>query len=415
MTQDKIGLVLSGGGARGAYEAGVMAGIVEALALRPRDRAPFQIFAGTSVGAINSTYLASKADRGDLGVDELLRLWTDLRIERHLRIDLLGVLGIDRSGPLRRIMGRGEPTRFGHYFLDPRPLERLVADAVPWNRLHHNVSSGTVHALIIAALHISSGRTTMFIEKAPEAEFRATRDPRRVARYERIAADHILGSAAIPLLFPARRIGNGYYADGGLRFNTPISPAIRAGSDKLVIVSVMHRPYGIASPVGESDAEAQYPHPAFLLGKLMNALILDPVAYDLYVLERFNKLLEVMEAGLGLDGQNALATVLEETRGAGYRQIQALVFNPSRDIGQLAGQHLIDRKHRFGLDRLEDWLLGRGAANNGGAWEADLASYLLFDGSFAQKLIKLGLEDALARKDEIRAFFGDTRSNVRAA
>jgi NTE family protein len=402
MSTDRVGLVLSGGGARGAYEAGVIAGLMEVLGLRPRDTSPFQIFAGTSVGAINSTYLASRADRGDCGVDDLVRLWCDLRIERHLRIDLLGILGVDRSSPMRKLLRRGEPTRFGHFLLDPRPLEHLVESAVPWDRLHRNVDSGLVHALVVAALHISSGRTTMFAELAPTAEFRMTRDPRRVAQHGRITADHVLGSAAIPLLFPARRIGDGFYADGGLRFNTPISPAIRTGSDRLVVVSVMHRP---SEGEREPDATLQYPHPAFLLGKLMNALLLDPVAYDLYVLERFNKLIGVIEDGLQSEGQAAMDSVLEETRGAGYRKIDALVFQPSRDIGRMAGQHLLERKRTFGLDRLEDWLLGRGASADGD-WEADLASYLLFDGSFATKLLALGMEDARRRADAIKRFWG---------
>lgn len=395
---------MSGGGARGAYEAGVLAGLVDSLGLRARDTSPFSIFAGTSVGAINAAYAASKNDRGDLGVDELLRLWTDLKLSRHLRLDLLGVLGLDRSEPLRRILGRGEPTRFGHFFLDPRPLERLVEENVPWARLHHNVDRGIVHALVIAALHISSGRTTLFTELSPGAEFRPTRDPRRVAIEGRVGPDHVLGSSAIPLLFPARRIGEGYYADGGLRFNTPISPAIRAGAQRLVIISLMHRPYGSAEL--EPDLTAQYPHPAFLIGKLMNALLLDPVAYDLYVLERFNRLITVIEEGLGRESQTAFDRVLEETRGAGYRRIDALVFHPSRDIGRLAGQHLAARPKRLGLDRMEEWLLGRGASGNGGEWEADLASYLLFDGEFARTLITLGMDDAHRRRDDIRRFFG---------
>ena len=402
----RTGLVLSGGGARGAYEAGILSGIIEVLGLLPKDKAPFEIFAGTSVGAINATYAAAHAHRGDLNVRELTRLWTGLRIDRHLRIDVMGFLGIQKPKmPFFKARQSQPKARFGHYFLDPRQLERLVLSGVPWGALRDNVKNDRVHALIVAALHIGSGRTTMFAELAPGAEFHPSRDPRRVARMERITGDHVLASAAIPMVFPARRVGESYYCDGGIRFNTPMAPAIRAGATRLVVVSLLRQPP--ESQIMELEAEhepEQFPHPAFIIGKILNALLLDPVAYDLYVLDRFNKLLEVLAETHTTEEMDRLNDHLVETRGRSYRQIDCLAFHPSGDIGQLAAKHLIETGQGGAFEKLRYWLLGW-AGGDDRTWEADLASYILFDGRFAEKLIEMGKQDALARADEISAFF----------
>ncbi len=389
---EKIGLVLSGGGTRGAYEVGVVSGIIEVLGLLPRDRSPFSVFAGTSIGAINTTWMAAHAHRGDLGVRELARQWRGLTLKTHLRLDIGGFLGLHLADAARA------EARFGHYLLDPTPLEKLVSQRIPWESLHDNVRRGVVKALVIAALHIGSGRTTMFSELTSSASRELSRDPRRKAHIGPITADHVLASAAIPMLFPARRIGSSYYCDGGLRHNTPISPAIRVGADRLVVVSLMH---DSAEEHAEEDA---FPHPAFLMGKMLNALLLDPVVHDLHVLDRFNRLLVQLEESLDRDALAEVKRLLLKTRGTPYRVIPTLVFSPSQDIGAMAGEHLRALLPRCGLAPLRRWLLGDRPEQDG-PWESDLASYLLFEGRFADRLIALGLADALARAEEIRAFF----------
>ncbi len=403
----RTGIVLSGGGARGAYEAGVMAGLVEALGLLPRDAAPFSVFAGTSVGAINTAFMAAHAHRGDMNVLELCRLWEGLQIDRHLRPDVFGFLGLETPRiPFLKRKRRGPKLRFGHYFLNPDQLEEVVRAGIPWRDLHTNVRRGIVHSLIVAALHIGSGRTTMFAELAPDAEFRPSRDPRRMARIEPITEDHVLGSAAIPLVFPARRVHHSYYCDGGIRFNTPIAPAIRSGASRLVVVSLLRQPdespMSTAPPPG--NQEGQYPHPVFIIGKVMDALLLDPVAYDLYVLNRFNQLLEVLEQTLSPPEMDRMNDMLVESRGHPYKRIESLVFTPSEDIGVLANNHLRETSGTGLFERLRYLVLGF-AGSRDASWEADLASYILFDGPFAARLIALGRQDALRRKDEIRAFF----------
>jgi len=363
-----IALVLSGGGARGAYEAGVVAGIAEVLGRRAPNPL-FDVLTGASVGAINAAHLAAFADRVDHGIPQLLALWQSLRIETHLRPRLRQFLGWPRTGFIKKA-GQGSPhgLRWGRALLDARPLEQLVEAEIPWERVHENVRTGRVRALIVSAMSIESGRTFTFAELSPGSEHVASRDPGRASRVEQITADHVLASAALPLLFPARRIGSSYFCDGGLRFNTPIAPAIRTGANKLVVVALRAR--RLASD--DEEALDQYPNPIFLLGKILDALLLDPIDYDLQVLERFNRLLEALVATVSPAALARIQHVVETDRGLGYRPLRTLVFRPSRDIGALALEHLRRRGTgwRGGIAAL---LLARAAAL-GARVEADFLS-----------------------------------------
>ena len=414
MSEDSpVALVLSGGGARGAYEVGVVAGIVEVLDQQTGARGAFDIFTGTSVGAINATYFAAHADAHDLGVMDLVRQWESLDLNRHLRIDPTAFLGISGKIPFLPKSWH-DPFEMGEHYgraiIDPRALEELVRQTIPWERLRRNVDAGIVHSLVVSALDVAGGRTTVFADHAPHVGLHPSRDPRRETRNEAITAEHVLASAAIPLLFPARRIGQTYFCDGGLRFNTPISPAIRAGAERLVVVSLLHgKPPALSRA---ASALAAYPNPLFLLGKVLNALLLDPVDYDLQVLHRLNKLLDVVQTTLDPNAFQRFSEVLEQERGSSYRRVNTLVFRPSEDIGVLAGRFLrsehLDWK---GTAKLASFVLRRTAAL-GASVETDLGSFLLFDGEFAHELISLGKRDALRRATEIKEFFGATRRTL---
>jgi NTE family protein len=402
-----VGVVLSGGGARGAYEVGVLQGVNDALERPSGSRPLYQVIAGTSVGAINGAWLAANAHRHDHRVDGLMALWRSLKLEQHLRVDLQGLLAW--SSPLRLLKKPmrdedGPVDRFGRSVLNPRALEDLVAAGIDWVQLHDNVNEGRLRAFIVAALHIGTGATTLFGELAPGVDFKNMRNPRRVFRQTRIDVEHVLASAAIPALFPARRIGRSYFTDGGLRFNTPISPAIRAGADKLVIVTLRHSPLEPPDVDAMGESADQYPSLIFLLGKLFNALLLDPVASDLQVLQRFNRMMEVINTGMSASERARVDAVLDQERGMAYRCIPTLVFEPSKNIGVLAGEHLRRHSSAWNLGRFSEWLWLR-AAHAESTWEADLASYLLFDGHWADTLIELGRADALAKRDEVRTFF----------
>lgn len=391
-------IVLSGGGARGAYEAGVMAGLVEVLGLNATDRAPFQVFTGTSVGAINVAFMAANADRGDMAVTELVRIWSDLKLGTHLRFDPLGFLGVRQR--FDRLLGRGNADAHGGSILDMRALEAVVRDNIGWDRLHTNVAEGTVSALVVAALGVAGGRTHLFAETAPGCDFRPSKDPRRVGIDARITAEHVLASAAIPFVFPARKVDGAWFCDGGIRFNTPIAPAIRSGAERLVVVSLRH---GEGPPPAPAK-HGPYPGPVVLLGKVLNALLLDPVTYDLQVLDRFNQMLGVLDDALEAPERARVDEVTAAARGQPYRQLETLVFSPSQDLGRIAGDHLRGREPGFELGRIGRTVMRR-AASESATWEVDLASYVLFDGSYAQKLMEVGHRDVWARADDVRAFF----------
>ena len=389
----KTGIVLSGGGARGAYEVGVVAGIVDVLALKPGDVAPFQVFTGTSVGAINVSFLAAHAARGDMGADALVDLWSSLNLAAHLRLDFFGLSDIGR-----RLTGK--KTSRGRALLDSAALEQMVRHAIPWQTLHDNVAQGIIDALVITALRVHDGQTSLFVESSPDCEFEPSKDPRRTALETQITADAVLASAAIPFVFPVRQLSGQWYCDGSLRFNTPIAPAIRSGAERLVVISLLHRTTRGPDPTPYT----QYPGPITLLGKVLNALLLDPVNYDLQVLRRLNRILGVMDQALLPEARRAVDDVTIESRGMPYRPIDTLVFSPSRDLGEIAGMHLRQTGTRRGLGRVGDWFLKR-AASEQSTWEHDLLSYVLFDGDYAARLIEIGRSDARRRADEIKAFF----------
>jgi len=393
--KSSTGIVLSGGGARGAYEAGVVQGIMEVL--QPTSR-PFDVLCGTSVGALNAAYLAANAQAPDMNAAALSELWRGLDVSKHLKLDMRGVLGWKRD------LSKDDEKRpriVGRALLDIQALELVVRESVNWSQLHANIRRGIVRSLAVSALHIYSGRTAIFAELAPGASFANSKDPRRVLELGEIEADHVLASAALPMFFPARRVGDGYFCDGGLRFNTPIAPAIRSGAERLVVISLLSQE---EVPLGDTTTEAErihaYASPVFLIGKVLNALLLDPLRYDLQVLERFNRLIVTLEAVLPSDEFETVQAMLRESRGLPYRKIDTLVFRPSRDVGRMAREHAA----KLQSSRFSSWLLAR-MANLGALWESDMVSFILFDSEFAAQLIELGRGDASARAAEIEAFF----------
>jgi len=386
-----VAIVLSGGGARGAYEAGAVAGIVDVLGAGAAGPGTFEIVSGASVGAINGAWLAANAHRADHDAQGLVKLWSSLELTRHMRLELRALL----KGPFR------DPERFGRSLFDPRPFEELIEGAIDWPRLHDNVERGLLRAFIVSALHVGTGVTTLFTELAPSARFSKTDHPRRVSRAAKVGPEHVLASAAIPVLFPARRIGGGFFADGGLRFNTPISPALRAGAGRLVVVTLRDEA-SEAPRVEEPGASAEaYPDFVFLAGKVLNALLLDPVADDFETLQHLNAFVRGLEV-LPPEARARVDAALTAERGRPYRKIETLHLSPSRNIGLLAAEHL--RAHAPQGGPLARRLWSR-AASGEGTWEADLASYLLFDGGWTARLCELGRADAHAQREEILAFF----------
>jgi len=381
---------------RGAYAAGVLRGITEVLALSASDRPPFTIFSGTSIGAINASYLAANAHRGDLATDGLVSMWTSIDVKEFLHVRPFAVVP--------SLFRRGKE-ELSHSLLDPEPLEKLVKSHDQWDELHANIASGRARALIVAALDASSGLTTLFCECAPDAGITTTTNPYRTTVLTTITPDHLLASSAIPVLFPPRRIGDRLYFDGGLRYNTPISPTIRAGADKLVVISLASPEEGERQKSDEGAAVADGPGLVFLLGKLLNTLVLDPIDYDLQVLDRTNALARILDDEVTPTVRAKIDAQLAASRGAPYRVVENLVFRPSTDLGKLAARYLREVGTDFPTDFVSRMVLKRAATADVEA--ADWATFLLFDGRFAERLVQAGRDDAHARAKEIEIFFGD--------
>lgn len=408
----RTALVLSGGGARGAYEAGVLLYIRTRLAKHIGRHLHFDILSGTSVGAVNAAYMAATADVTEGQAEELVRSWQSLRVDHLVSLRTRDLLRAGRL-LLGGQPGRPKPHAFRHGgLLDTAGLERFVIHHVPWRRIRRNLLSGRVQALAVSATHVGSGHTVVFVDSHQPVPARWSSDP--FVRHTRAAIGprHALASAAIPMLFPAVKIGRAFYVDGGLRQNTPMSPAIRLGADRIIVVSLRHQ----ATMEGEArkaeEREAAYPKPLFLFGKALNALLLDHTDYDLQRLERLNRVLEAGTHAFGDRFESVLSDELVKLRGAPLRHIEAVHIRPSEDIGSLAAAFIADGGPHF-EGRVARRLFRR-LARSEAKYESDLASYFLFDGEFADHLIQLGYRDAEAQEDRLVEVFGDPAERARS-
>ncbi len=370
----------------------------------------FDILCGTSVGAIHACFLAATAELdGDRG-SRLVEFWKRMRIEKILPLsagDLLRLprklLGLRRTAEAFR-KGKAPERLYG--LLNTEPLEQLVVRTIPWRGIRDNIRRGLVEAVCVAATQVASGRVAVFIENRDRKLPNWTRDPMVVPRPTRILPVHALASAAIPLLFPAVRIGRTYYADGGLRLNTPLAPAIRMGADRVLVVA-LRQDIGKAHQIATDESRIEdYASPTFLFGKMLNALLLDHLDTDLARMDVMNEILTNGTSAFGTDFIERLNEVADRERGQQFRKIHNLVIRPSQDLGILAGEVLSAMpgdSSRSPLLRLAM----RNLEDRQHSTEADLLSYLLFDGEFLGPLTELGYNDARNHENEFAAFFSD--------
>ncbi len=392
-----VALVLSGGGARGAYEVGVLSYLYGELArLRGGAVPPIDIVCGTSVGAINACYLAAHMADPVSGVKRLVDLWTAIQFESVLRFNVRQAMRL----PLV-LRGGGSDADAGIF--DVGPMVDLVTREVSWKMLARAVRRGLLRAVSVSATEIATGRTTLFIDSAPDVPVPTLINPRVVVRHGIVGPQHALASASIPLVFPPVRIGSMLYCDGGLRQNTPISPAIRMGARKILVVGLSKEVGGTAVPEALADASRTPTGATFLLGKVLNAFLLDHVQSDVELLRRINQLLSDGEAVFGPEFLGRMNQRALDRGGQPYRKIESLVVRPSQDLGRMAGQHV--RRGRISGSLVARAIMS--LLDSGLTDESDLASYLLFDGAFARKVIDLGRADAEAMRDRLLAFFSD--------
>lgn len=405
----RTALVLSGGGARGAYEAGVIrylrGELAGALGAQPR----IDLLCGTSIGAVNACFLAATAHDPASQGEALADVWRTLHLEEVFHWSALRLAAVPiyvlrqlRSTRLRQLSWRLSD------FMYPEALARVVEQNVGWQQLHRNVREGALAALTVTATDLGTGRAVVFVETRGSLP-QWSRDPLVEARARQIGPEHALASGAIPLLFRPVLIEGSWFIDGSVRQNTPLAPAIRLGAERVLVVG-LRQP--VRAPTPPPADRLEPPTTAAQLGRILNALLLDRTDYDLERLHRINALIAQGERATGLTFADCLAAVAATDLGAAdlgsLRQVRDLVIRPSRDIGAIARECAERRVKGLRRGTLASRLLRRAAADAEAASDgaADLASYLLFDREYAEELIELGHADARARRDDLLAFFG---------
>lgn len=395
-TQNKTGLILTGGGARAAYQVGVLQAVSSILteAGWAAERNPFDIVCGTSAGAINATALACRADDFSESVQTLLQVWKNIEVAQVYRSDSLGVvrtgakwLSLLSFGWLLRKWHRNPPNAL----LDNTPLVTLLHRLLDLPRLDAVLADGIVHALAVTASSYTAGHHITFFQTA--AEINPWHRTQRFALKDQIGIEHLLASSAIPLIFPATPLycdgRREYCGDGSMRQLAPISPAIHLGASKVFVIGAGR----LMEPPPDQTELASYPTVAQIAGHAMSSIFLDSLAVDIERLNRINLTLSVLTK--------------EQKAATSLRPIEMLIIAPSQRLDEIASRHVGTLP-----GPVRALLGGIGATELRGS---ALASYLLFEASYTNDLIRLGQRDTLVRRSDILAFFGHDPTRVSEA
>ncbi len=358
------------------------------------------ILCGTSVGAIHAAFVAATADRPREQGRMLSEIWSSLRLEDVFHLGLR-----ELATAWRRMSGGGSPAQDAAPagLVDATPFQELVRSRVDWARLRANVDGGLVRAVSVSATQVATGRTMVFVDRTGGGLPNWSRDPHVAVREAKIGPAHALASAAIPFVFPPVKVENQWFCDGSLRQNTPLSPALRLGATRVLVIGVRHRSESTPDAQIASARLSEFPTPLFLAGKVLNALLLDRIDYDLARLEGFNAMIDGLETAFGPDAPARLAEVMGRSRGAPYRKVRAFHVRPSKDIGVLAAEYASGPQFAERAKGLSA-RLARRLARRDASREADFLSYFLFDGGFARRLLDLGYTDAQAKHTEMAEF-----------
>ena len=370
------GLVLPGGGARGSYQVGVLKAVAE-LVRQSNDPAqnPFPVVSGASAGAINATVTASHAHEFTYGIERLEQVWASMHAHHIYRTDWrkisatgarwLGALTLGGLGP-------SNPRSL----LDNAPLKALLEHYVRFDLVDVAIEQGALKGLAVTASGYTSALAITFFQAQPD--IRSWERTRRVGQRATITADHLLASAALPFIFPAQRLGSEYFGDGSLRLTAPLSPAIRLGATRILVIGVRDEK---KNALPDKDEAVPYPSMGEIGGYMLDNLFMDNLNMDIERLRRINRTIALLD-------DEALA----KTR---LKKVQVMVMRPSRDVRELARDHAhaLPRSIRTLFKSIGAW---------GSGWR--MPSYLLFEKPYTQAMIELGYRDGLRQADRLRAF-----------
>ncbi|MFC3147839.1 patatin-like phospholipase family protein [Piscinibacterium candidicorallinum] len=381
-------LVLSGGGARGAYQVGVLRGITDILTkagrLKPGSPSPFGILTGTSAGAINAAALAAQADDWATGMDGLEHIWSSFSADQVYRADALAVFssGARWLSALSLGWALARRQRFKpRSLLDNGPLANLLAHRIRFKRIPSMLQQGHLHALSVCAFSYSAGVHLSFMQAA--APLKPMSRSQRMAVPATIGLDHLLASSAIPFVFPARAVqlahGLEYCGDGAMRQNAPLSPALHLGAQRLLVIGAGR----MLEPQVVPAARPGYPTVAAVAGHALSSIFLDALPADVERLQRINRTLSLLPE--------------KDREKSGLRPVRCLLIAPSERLDDIAQRHVSSLP-----------IAVRGLLRTLGADDVKggmLASYLLFQAAYTAELMRLGRHDAQAHAGEVLAFF----------
>ena len=365
--------MLTGGGARAAYQVGVVKAVRDILGNPAKN--PFPILCGTSAGAINAATLAVYADNFSRGVGNLLEVWENMHCEHIYRTDAWHIL---KSGArwlaAMMLISRENPISL----LDNTPLAEMLSRNLPFERIQSHIDAGALYAVCVTASGYTTGQSVSFFQGGPGLE--AWERNQRIGAAITLKLEYLLASAALPFIFPAVKVHREYFGDGSMRQIAPVSPALHLGADRILIVGTGRQE--------QDQARARsnvYPSLAQIAGHALNSIFLDSLMVDIERMERINRTVKLIPPEKMSDSAVQL------------RPVKALFITPSQPIERLAARflHELPATVRFVLKPT-------GALNRSGS---NLASYLLFEESFCRALIDLGYQDTISREAELREFF----------